>query len=326
MTTLKDVAREAGLTVSTVSRVLNNRGYISEDARRRVDEAVRKLNYHPNEAARSLHNKRSNTIGVIVPNMRHPYFAEMISAMESQAYELGYKILLCNSRSIEAREKEFLEVCNTNRVAGIILLSGTVSVDDLRGTDLPVITLERYLDSGTAAVECDNRSGGELAANHLIDAGCRHLAIYGTTRNSFAMPADLRSDGFKAVCADRGVPCEEVFTDLEDFEKLEYYERLKSFLAGHPDVDGLLACSDVIAMQCIQACCALGINVPGQLKIIAFDDTMLPQWSQPQVTAIHQPIREMAQMAVTFLDDAVKGRMVPQRTVLPVRLEKRATT
>ncbi len=326
MTTLKDVAREAGLTVSTVSRVLNNRGYISEDARKRVEEAIKKLNYHPNEAARSLQNKRSNTIGVIVPNIRHPYFAMMINAIEFQAYELGYKILLCNTRSIEAREKEFLEVCNTNRVAGIILLSGTIAVEDLRGTDLPVITLERYLDSGTASVECDNRAGGEMAARHLIDAGCRHLAIYGTTRNSFAMPADLRSDGFKAVCADRGIPCEEVFTDLVDFEKLDYYEGMKSFLADHPDVDGMLACSDVIAMQCIQACHTLNIDIPGRLKLIAFDDTMLPLWSQPKITAVHQPISEMAQMAVSFLDDAVKGRMVPQRTVLPVRMELRATT
>ncbi len=325
MTTLKDVARESGLTVTTVSRVLNNRGYISDDARRRVHDAVKKLDYHPNEAARSLQNKPSNTIGVIVPNIRHPYFSEMISNLESQAYEMGYKILLCNSESVKAREKEFLQVCSLIRVAGIILLSGTIAVEDLQGTDLPVITLERYLDNGTAAVECDNRAGGELAANHLIDRGCRHLAIFGTTRNTLAMPADLRSDGFRSVCEDRGIPCEEVFTDRIDFEKMEYQELLMKFLTEHPDVDGMLACSDVIAAQCLQVCHELGIDVPGKLKLIAFDDTQIQQWLVPKTTAIHQPIREMAQMAVAFLDDAVKGKIVPQRTVLPVQLIERET-
>ena len=94
MATLKDVAREAGLTVTTVSRVLNNRGYISEDARKKVADAMKKLNYRPNEVARSLHSKKSNTIGVIVPHIRHPYFAEMISNLENAAYKKGYKILL----------------------------------------------------------------------------------------------------------------------------------------------------------------------------------------------------------------------------------------
>ena len=281
MTTLKDVARESGLTVSTVSRVLNNRGYISEDARKRVQEAVKKLNYRPNEAARSLQNKRSNTIGVIVPNISHPYFTKMIHALESHAYEMGYKILLCNSQSIEAREREFLEVCSLNRVAGIILLSGTIAVEDLLGTDMPVITLERYLDSGTASVECDNLGGGEMAAYCLIDNGCRHLAIIGTSRSQVPMPADLRSEGFRRACTDKGIPCYEAFTDQNDFKRLDYRDLIRSFLTEHPDVDGILSSGDVIAAQCLQVCAELGIDVPGKLKLISFDDTLLLQWLVP---------------------------------------------
>ena len=98
MATLKDVAREAGLTVGTVSRILNNRGYISSNAREKVEEAMKKLNYRPNEVARSLHGKSTNTIGLIVPHIKHPYFAETISNLENQAYKKGYKILLCNSQ------------------------------------------------------------------------------------------------------------------------------------------------------------------------------------------------------------------------------------
>ena len=325
MTTLKDVAREAGLTVSTVSRVLNNRGYISEDARRRVQDAVKKLNYHPNEAARLLQNKRSNTIGVIVPNIRHPYFSKMIHALESHAYERGYKILLCNSQNIEAREKEYLEVCSMNRVAGIILLSGTVAVEDLLGTDMPVVTLERYLDSGIASVECDNLGGGEMAAQCLIDNGCRHLAIIGTSRNQTPMPADMRSEGFRRICLDKGIPCEEAFTNHNDFKQLEYRDLIRRLLTEHPDIDGILTSGDVIAAQCLQVCAELGINVPGELKLISFDDTQLLQWLVPPVTAVRQPVQEMAQLAVSFLDDAVNGKVVPERTLLPVQLIMRET-
>ena len=153
MATLKDVAREAGLTVGTVSRVLNNRGYISENAREKVEEAMKKLNYRPNEVARSLSKSSSNTIGVIVPHIQHPYFTEMISNLENQAYKRGYKMLLCNSRSIQEKEREYIDICTGNKVAGIILCSGTVPVDVFDGIGIPVVTIERFLDNGTAAVE-----------------------------------------------------------------------------------------------------------------------------------------------------------------------------
>ena len=123
MATLKDVAKETGLTVSTVSRVLNNRGYISEETRKKVYEAMKKLNYRPNEVARSLSKQTTNTIGVIVPHIRHPYFAELISNLESQAYHYDHKILLFNSQEKNEKEWEYMEMCTSNRVAGVILLS-----------------------------------------------------------------------------------------------------------------------------------------------------------------------------------------------------------
>ena len=124
MATLKDVARESGLTVGTVSRVLNNRGYISEKTRNRVYEVMKELNYQPNEMARSLSKQSSNTIGVIVPHIVHPYFAKLISNLEVAAYNNKYKILLFNSKGKNAREEEYIEMCRSNRVAGLILCSG----------------------------------------------------------------------------------------------------------------------------------------------------------------------------------------------------------
>lgn len=325
MVTLKDVAREAGLTVTTVSRVLNNRGYISDNAREKVAAAMKKLNYRPNELARSLQNKNSNTIGVIVPHIRHPYFSEMVSNLENQAHKKGYKILLCNSQGKDERMLEYVEMCSRNRVAGLILFSGSVDTSVFSGLDIPVITLERYVDSGTASIECDNIQGGALAAEKLIACGCRHLLHVGSFGDT-PMPADHRIEGFRKICDEHNIAFLEIMTEVTQFDTMDYMELLERILRENPDIDGLFANSDVIAAQAIQVCRKLHIDVPNQMKIIGFDDSIVAPLTAPQLTTIHQPIKEMAEIAVNLLDDAVGGKIVPKRTVLPVYLVERETT
>lgn len=325
MATLKDVAKETGLATGTVSRVLNNRGYISDEARQKVDDAMRKLNYQPNEVARSLHRKSTNTIGVIVPHIRHPYFSETISNLEDQAYKKGYKILLCNSQSIREKEIEYINMCTGNQVAGIVLCSGTVPVEVFDEVHIPIITMERFLDNGTAAVECDNRQGGTLAAKKLIERGCRYLIHVGDI-GSIPMPADVRKDGFQEVCREHQVPVVEVNTEEIQYYNMTYTEIIEQVLKEYPEADGLFANSDVIAAQALQVCRKMNKAVPEQFKIIGFDDVRLASLTTPQLTTIHQPIREMAEIAINLLNDAVAGKLVAKRTVLPVRLIERETT
>ena len=325
MATLKDVARESGLTVGTVSRVLNNRGYISDKAREKVEQAMKRLNYQPNEVARSLSKSSSNTIGLIVPHIRHPYFIEMISHLEYQAYQKGYRILLCNSRNIQEKEREYIEICTGNKVAGIILCSGTVPVEVFDKIGITVVTIERFLDNGTAAVECDNRQGGVLAAEKLIACGCRHLLHVGNIGGVF-MPADMRTEGFREVCEREHVHFEEILTEEIQYDSMMYEDMLEEALRKYPETDGLFVNSDVIAAQTLQACGRLHIPVPERLKIIGFDDVFLSTLTTPQLTTIHQPAKEMAEIAVNLLHDSVSGKVVPKRTVLPVRLVERGTT
>ncbi len=315
MATLKDVARESGLTVGTVSRVLNNRGYISDKAREKVDAAMKKLNYRPNEVARSLSKSSTNTIGVIVPHIRHPYFTEMISNLENQAYKKGYKILLCNSRSIQEKEREYIEICTSNKVAGIILCSGTVPVEVFDEIGIPVVTIERFLDNGTAAVECDNRQGGALAAERLIAWNI----------GGQFMPADMRTEGFRKVCERENVPFVELLTEEIQYNSMKYGELIEDALQKYPETDGLFANSDVIAAQTLQTCRKLQIAVPERLKVIGFDDVFLATLTTPQLTTVHQPIKEMAEIAINLLHDSASGKLVPKRTVLPVCLTARET-
>ena len=325
MVTLKDVAKETGLTVSTVSRVLNNRGYISEETRQKVYTAMKKLNYHPNEVARSLSKQTTNTIGVIVPHIRHPYFAELISNLENEAYHHKYKILLFNSQEKDEKEREYLEMCTSNRVSGIILCSGNVAVEEFKNLNVPLITIERYLENGTATVECDNRQGGRLAAKHLIEMGCRHIIHFSGVHET-AMPADSRAIGFREACEEQNVNCLEIATSAFQYNALEYHDAIEKVLRKYADTDGIFASSDLIAAQLIQVCKKMDIQIPEQLKIVGFDDVNIASLTTPRITTIHQPIKEMAKMSIELMIKATEGEMVPSRTTLPVVLVKRETT
>lgn len=325
MPTLKDVAKETGLTVSTVSRVLNNRGYISEEAKNKVKKAMQKLNYQPNEVARSLSKQQTRTIGVIVPHIRHPYFAELISNIESAAYRKGYKILLFNSKEKNEKEIEYVEMCKSNRVAGIILCSGDVKIEGFDGLNIPLISIERYLESGTAAVVCDNEQGGRLAAQALINSGCKKI-LHISGINETKMPADQRADGFRAVCEEHHLEHVEICTDEIQYHNLEYHSFIEKLLDQYPNADGIFASSDLIAAQILQVCSKRGVQVPEKLKLVGFDDVIISVITTPTITTIHQPIKEMAEMAVELLIKASSGELVPSKTILPVKLVERETT
>ncbi len=326
MATLKDVAREAGLSVGTVSRVLNNRGYISEDTKRSVREAMARLNYQPNAMARSLSKQSSSMIGVIVPSISHPYFAKVLSCLESAAREQNYQLLLFCSQGKVAREEEYVRVCVSNRVAGLILCSGSVETGKLRNLGFPVVAFERFINEADAGVECDNYEGGAMAARELIRAGCRNLMCIGGA-GEVSMPADARRVGFLDVC--RQHPDIEVRENIcapEHLDDLNYFPELRSFLDSAPDVDGIFAGSDVIGMQIMAELAKRGKRVPQDVKIVGYDDVNLAQMTNPQLTTICQPVHEMAQECVSIIIRAARNESFPARTLFHVTLERRGTT
>ena len=162
MATIKDVALHAGVTVTTVSRVLNNRGYISEKTRQKVYESMRALNYQPNELARALYKKQSKVVGVVVPSLLHPYFSACVHYLEKYAARQGYKIMVCNSKRERKSEIEYIEMLKSNKVAGIVLCTRTGELADILDDSLPVVTLERSISDKIPAIMCDNYQGLSL--------------------------------------------------------------------------------------------------------------------------------------------------------------------
>lgn len=326
MATLKDVAREAGLSVGTVSRVLNNRGYISEETRNCVQEAMKRLHYEPNEMARALSKKHSTMIGVILPSISHPYFAKVLSCLERAAHARNYELLLFCSQGKSAREEEYVRVCCSNRVAGLVLCSGGVKTGKLRNLGFPVVTFERFLNDADAGVECDNYEGGALAARELIGAGCRRLLCI-SGEGEVSMPADARKVGFLDVCASHtDVEVKVVLCSPEHLEDLNYYPELRAFLDASPAPDGIFAGSDVIGLQTMAELSRRGLRVPQDVKIVGYDDVNLAQMTNPQLTTIHQPVREMAEECISIIVKAANNESYPARTMFHVTLEKRGTT
>ena len=326
MATLKDVAREAELSVGTVSRVLNNQGYISEETRKRVQEAMGRLHYQPNAMARSLSKKSSSMIGVIVPSISHPYFAKVLSCLESEAHEKNYQLLLFCSQGKKSREEEYVRVCISNRVAGLVLCSGTVETAKLRDLGFPVVTFERFLNNADAGVECDNYEGGVIAAGELIRAGCTRLLCIGG-KGEVSMPADARRVGFMDTCARYPeVKVREYLCAPEHLDDLNYFQELKMFLDEAPDTDGIFAGSDVIGMQVMAELTARGRRVPQDVKVVGYDDVNLAKMTTPQMTTIRQPVTEMAREAIRVIEKAAHHESYPVRTMFHVTLERRGTT
>lgn len=325
MATIVDVARLAGVTPTTVSRVINNRGYISEKTKKRVHEVMDELGYQPNEIARSLTKQKSNTIGVIVPHISHPYFAKLISNLENEAAKKDYKIILCNSKEKAEKEKQYLDMCKSNRVAGIIICSGNFESNKINTGGIPVVLLEKNFEEGKLGIQCGNYQGGKLATEHLIECGCKKiLHLSGVIDEE--MPADNREKAFIDVCSKNEIEYFIKKYDIDTYNQMNYYDYIKAALNEIEGVDGIFASSDLIAAQVIQVCNEIKIRIPEDIKLVGFDDVDISQLTTPRITTVHQPIKEMARLSIELIDAKYNNIEVNEKTILPIKLIIREST
>ena len=325
MATIVDVAKLAGVTPTTVSRVINNRGYISEKTRNKVYGAMDELGYQPNEIARSLTKQKSNTIGVIVPHISHPYFAKLISNLENEASKKDYKIILCNSKEKAEKEKQYLDMCKSNRVAGIVLCSGNVESNKINTGDKPVVLLEKNFEEGKLGIQCDNYQGGKLATEHLIECGCKKVLHFSGVIDE-EMPADNREKAFIDTCIKNSVKYYIKKFDINTYNQMDYYEAIKDTIAEVKEIDGIFASSDLIAAQVIQVCNELNIRIPQDIKLVGFDDVEISKLTTPTITTIHQPIKEMSKLAVELIDTKYTNVEIDKQIIVPVELVVRNST
>jgi LacI family sucrose operon transcriptional repressor len=325
MPTIKDVAKLAGVTVTTVSRVLNNRGYISDETRKKVYKAMEELNYRPNEIARSLHRRKSKLIGLIIPIVSHPFFAELAGFIEYYAYLKGYKVLICNSLLDRVKEKEYIDMLKSNQVDGIIMGSHTLEVEEYMNLNYPIVTFDRCISENFPYVSSDNYHGGKLATNLLIQKGCKKIAhICGNLQLNLL--ANKRSEAFIELTKEHGIESAIIETEINVFNTTQYESIVRRLLTEHPDIDGVFASSDVIAAYLIQACYLMNKRIPEDIKIVGYDDIKLASLFVPPITTIHQPLEDMAKCAVELIMKQIEGKEFELENVFPVKLIERSTT
>ncbi|MBR1476400.1 MAG: LacI family DNA-binding transcriptional regulator [Lachnospiraceae bacterium] len=325
MATIKDVAREAGVAVETVSRVLNNRGYISEKTRDKVYAAMQNIGYTPNAFAQGLSRQNMDCIVVIVPHIVHPYFAKVISSIENEAARRGYKTFLYNSNGDAERESFVLKICQSSFMSGALLFSADISEETLKSIRIPTVLVERNAIGNAVSVQCDNKKGGELAAKHLISKGCHNLIVLGTL-NNIDMPGDSRDNEFVRICEDKGLKVSRYRATSEHYVSMDYHDIIIQALNENPDCDGIFATSDLIASQIIQECARRGLSIPGDIKLVGFDDVQLARLTTPTLTTIRQPIHNIAVAAIEAIEKLSRGENVNRNIVLPVSLIEREST
>jgi DNA-binding LacI/PurR family transcriptional regulator len=323
MATIKDVAGVAGVTVTTVSRVLNNRGYISESTRKKVYDAMEQLNYRPNEMARSLLRKKSNLVGLIIPTIAHPFFSELKNYIEYYAYKLGYKILLCNSYQDSVKEKEYIMMLKSNQVDGIIMASHTLEIEEYLNLKLPIVAIDRMFSKSIPFITSDNSSGGVPATNLLIDKGCKKLAHIS---GSFELetPANNRYKGFLDVVNERNI--EHIILETKLGISENYEEIVYKLFEENPDIDGIFASSDMIGISVIKVAKELGKEIPKDLKIVGYDDITFSSLVVPTLSTIQQPIEKMGEVVIQILIDQIEEKEVSLENILPITLVERETT
>lgn len=322
MATIRDVAEKAGVTVTTVSRVLNNRGYISEKTRKKVYEAMKELNYQPNELARSLYRRKSYLIGLLIPSVSHPFFAELTNYIEYYAYQNNYKILLCNSLQDVEKEKGYIDMLKRHQVDGIIIGSHTLKTEQYLNVNLPIVAIDRYFSEKIPYVASDNYNGGVLATKLLIQKGCRKIAhISGPL--ILNTPANNRYKAFMDVVKEYNVENVVVETKINVFDIDEHRKLIFKLFTDHPDIDGIFASGDFIAATIINASREIGKEVPKDLKVVGYDDISIAKMIIPPLTTIRQPIEEMAKKTIEIILDQIDGKEVSIENILPITLIER---
>ncbi|MFJ2047564.1 MULTISPECIES: LacI family DNA-binding transcriptional regulator [Paenibacillus] len=326
MATIHDVALKAGVSVTTVSRVLNNRGYISQKTRDKVYQTMNELNYRPNEIARSLLRKQSNVIGLIIPDVSHPFFGELANYIEYHAYRNGLKMMLCNSHMDPSKEREYVEMLKGNRVDGIIMGSHTLEVDEYMNLHSPIVTLDRQIGADIPFISSDNYQGGVMAAELLLAKGRRHVAhICGNLE--LQMLSNRRTTGFTDTLEAHGIkPVIIHETDLNVFSQHQYTELVGKLLAQHPEVDGLFVTSDLMAIHALKQIVLHGRKVPEDIAIVGYDDIQAAGYAMPGITTIRQPMEAMAELAVELIRSQIAEEEIGMEHILPVTLVERETT
>jgi len=327
--TMRDVARRAGVTPTTISHVINNTRYVRKETHARVWAAINELGYQPNNLARSLRRKETHTFGLIVPDNANPFFAEVARGIEDSSFDRGYCVILCNSEKNLEKELSYINVLQGRQVDGIILVSAGINTQhiiDLQEKGKPVVVVDREIAGvNVDAVLTDNRGGGYKAVHHLVELG--HKRIGCISGPSELTPSAERVDGYKQAVTEAGLRWEPNLIIKGDFHSKGGYSAIEKLMSLPEPPTAVFACNDMMAIGAMAGAIDLGYNIPHDLSIVGFDDIELASYTNPKLTTVEQPKYKMGTVATEMMLRQVnEGKSPGRRLILPTELIIRQST
>ncbi len=302
--TIKDIARELKVSPSTVSRALKDHPDISGETKRAVNDLAEKLNYQPNAVALSLKQQRSNTIGVIIPEMVHYFFSSVISGIEDVAYEAGYNVIICQSNEMADREKANVKTLLASQVDGI-LVSVSKETNDfshlkkIQENEVPLVFYDRIVpDFKADQVIIDDFDAAYRATKHLTDTGRKRIAHFAGPQN--LLIGQQRKEGYKKALEDTGLNLgDSLVYDADNFEKARL--AVIKIIESGTEIDGIFAVNDLTAIGAMQTLQKRGIKIPGEVAIVGFSDGRLSGITDPTLTSVDQHGYEMGTVSTRML-------------------------
>lgn len=330
MATILDVAKRAGLSKTTVSRVINNQAYVSEENRALVLQAMKELDYHPSPAARRLRGQQTMTIGVLVSTVIQPLFACLVDAIERTAYENGYKIMICQSQGNKEKELLFLNMLKTKQVDGVIITSLENDWKDIKSfvTNGPIVLCNEYInESSVPVIKLDQFNGTYLGIQHLIKRG--HQKIGYCTGGLFAEHGKDkdRNQGYQKAMAEAGISINPAWIFVDRHTNEDGKKLLTHMMDMEDRPTAIFTGSDEVAAGMLLQAREQGVRIPEDLAVMGFDDQPVAEWTSPPLTTVRQPIEEMGQKSTQLIIDALhQNEKDREQHELPIEIIIRQST
>ena len=334
--TITDVAKLAGVSKTTVSRVLNRRGPLSEKTIKKVEDAMEQLGYFPNEHARALSGVTIRVIGVIISAFNHPFHSELLQQISLAVRNSGYSVLIVSSDDAESENPgksrlDAIDFLLSKHVDAIISLNyidpefWTAIHEKCAST--PFVTVLSEITRGIPAVLSDDKQGGILAARHLYAKGCRKIVhVSGALSNYPYRYVDERSYAFLEECERLGASTHnyEYSGSLMDLDRMQ--ELIGRIFSENMDMDGIFLSNDIFAAQCVAYAHSLGFRIPDDLRVLGYDGIYLGTLTYPPISTIQQDFQGLAETAVSIALAKIRGEETETRILKPVKLIERKTT
>ena len=310
MPTIYQVAERAGVSLSTVSRVLNGKASVNKVLKERVEKAVKELNYRPNSVARSLANNRTDSVGVLVPELNAPFFGDLMQAVESTLRAADKHVIISVGRNCLETEKDAVEFLISRNCDALIMHAEALSDEyllELNQSKLPVALVNRQVEGlPEACTSLDNEKGGYLATRHLLELGHKDIAyISGPTDKC---DASLRLEGHKRALSEAGLPINPQLIFNGDYSEEDGKIGLLELMARDMPFTALVCANDWMASGAISCARDLGMSLPQDLSIVGFDDVVFAHHVFPRLTTVSNPIAEMAEMSAKYILNKVYGQ------------------